>query len=112
MTERHLTLERVELPGAPPGGVDLLYVPSTHPRPVILMLGKLDPAEPPAWSAGLLADGYMLAAFTVAHPQDPDPARRPVWLRFDERFAHSYVAGGSVAPVDAARVIDLLAARP
>src|SRR5262249_22101550 len=44
-------------------------------------------------------------------PPDPDPARRPQWLFFDQRFAHSYVLGGYRAPRDAARVIDYLIAR-
>ena len=80
-------------------------------RPAILMLGSLTPDRPPDWSTGLLNDGYMLAAFTVAHPPDPDPARRPQWLVFDERFAHSYVLGGHRAATDARRVIEYLAKR-
>src|SRR5207237_1161518 len=92
--------------------VNLLYRDSPmRQRPVILMLGSLDREKPPAWSDGLLDDGYMLATFTVFHPPDPNPARRPQWLVFDERFAPSYALGGSRAPADAARVIDYLISR-
>jgi dienelactone hydrolase len=107
-----LMFERVALADEPSGRVDLLFRRWDHPRPVILMLGEIDPGNPPAWSTGLLDDGYLLAAFKIDHPLDPDPERRAVWLCFDERFAHSYVAGGAVAPADAARVIDLLTTRP
>ena len=47
----------------------------------------------------------------VAYPPDPDPARRPQWLHFDERFAHSYVIGGHRSAADTRRVIDYLAKR-
>lgn len=96
----------------PPATVQLLYrATPMQKRPVILMLGSLDRDKPPAWSIGLIDEGYMLAAFTVAHPPDPDPARRPQWLVFDERFAHGYALGGSRAPSDAGRVIDYLVSR-
>jgi dienelactone hydrolase len=96
----------------PAAAVSVLYRDARlAQRPVILMLGGLDPHKPPEWSTGLLERGYMLAAFTVAHPPDPDPARRPAWLVFDERFAHSYVLGGMRAPHDAGRVIDYLITR-
>lgn len=97
---------------APPATIHLLYRASTLARrPVILMLGSLDPDAPPDWSVNLLADGYMLAAFTVAYPPDPDPARRPQWLVFDQRFAHGYALGGRRAVTDTRRVIDYLVAR-
>lgn len=80
-------------------------------RPVILMLGSLNPEEPPFWSGDLLREGYMLVAFKVDHPLDPDPRRRPQWLVFDQRFAHSYVQGGARAPHDAGRCIDYLISR-
>jgi dienelactone hydrolase len=98
--------------GGPPATVHLAYRPGTVPRhPVVLMLGALKPDNLPAWSADLVAEGYMLAAFSVAHPPDPDPARRPQWLVFDRRFAHSYVQGGYRAPQDARRVIEYLQKR-
>ncbi len=80
-------------------------------HPAILMLGSVKEGQLPSWSTNLLNEGYMLAAFSAAHPADPDPARRPQWLYFDERFAHSYVAGGYYAPRDADKVIDYLLAR-
>ncbi len=80
-------------------------------RPAILMLGSLTPGHPPDWSTGLLEDGYMLVAFSVAHPPDADPARQPQWLVFDERFAHSYVLGGHRAAADSRRVIEYLSKR-
>ncbi|MBN2447127.1 MAG: prolyl oligopeptidase family serine peptidase [Phycisphaerae bacterium] len=98
--------------GGPPATLNLAFVPDTVERhPVILMLGALDPAELPQWSTRLVERGYMLVAFTVQHPPDPDPERRPQWLRFDERFAHGYTLGGARAPTDAGRVIDYLIAR-
>jgi dienelactone hydrolase len=75
------------------------------------MPGTLKPGELPPWSTGLVDEGYMLAAFRFDYPPDPDPQRRAQWLVFDERFAHSYVLGGSRAPQDAARVIDYLVSR-
>jgi hypothetical protein len=79
---------------------------------VILTLGSLKPDELPDWSADLLHIGFMVVAFAVEYPPDPNPARRPVWLHFDPRFAHSYVLGGIRTPKDASRVIDYLASRP
>ncbi len=96
----------------PDATVHLIYRSGAVQRhPVILMLGSLDPDNVPPWSTDLLQEGYMLAAFTVAHPPDPDPARRPQWLYFDPRFAHGYVLGGARAPADAGRVINTLIAR-
>jgi dienelactone hydrolase len=80
-------------------------------RPAIVMLGSLTSDHPPDWSMGLLDEGYMLVAFSVAHPPDPDPARRPQWLVFDERFAHSYVLGGHRAAADARRILEYLVKR-
>ncbi len=100
------------LDGPPAARVDLAYRRGVVDRhPVILMLGGLKDGELPAWSRDLVGEGYMLAAFSVAHPSDPDPARRPQWLFFDQRFAHGYVLGGKRTPEDAARVIDYLASR-
>ena len=43
--------------------------------------------------------------------RDPDFKRRPQWLYFDQRFAHSYVLGGHRAAKDAGVVIDYLVKR-
>ncbi len=80
-------------------------------HPVILMLGSIEKDKLPDWSAGLVDEGYMLAAFAADYPPDPDPSKRAQWLVFDQRFAHSYVLGGMRAPKDTARVIDYLVAR-
>jgi dienelactone hydrolase len=81
----------------------------------ILMLGTLHPKdgnwELPNWSTNLVNEGFLLAAFRAERAPDPDPARRPQWLYFDERFAHSYVAGGANAVLDAGRVMDYLQSR-
>ena len=108
-----LSFEKVTLTeGGPPCTIDLLGTLRGPGRaPVILLLGSLSADSPPAWAQELLEAGFVLAAFSVDHPPDPDPERRPVWLHFDERFAHSYVLGGERAPRDARRVIDHLAAR-
>ena len=53
----------------------------------------------------------MLAAFSATHPPDPDPQRRPVWLYFDERFAHSYALGAVRAIEDSGRAVDYLVSR-
>lgn len=98
--------------GGPEATVMLAHKTDTvEKHPVILMLGSIDPKALPDWSTGLVDEGYMLAAFSVEHPPNPDPERRPQWLVFDERFAHSYVLGGSRAPADAKRVIDYLISR-
>lgn len=98
--------------GVAPTTLQLAYRPGAVPRQsVILVLGSLDPANLPVWSTNLVDEGFMLAAFNVAHPPDPDPARRPQWLFFDQRFAHSYVLGGARTTEDAARVIDYLSTR-
>lgn len=80
-------------------------------RPVILTLGSIETNKPPAWSTNLLREGFLLVVFTTEYPPDPDPARRPVWLHFDARFAHSYVLGGIRTPMDTSRVIDYLTNR-
>src|SRR5690349_21154382 len=77
-------------------------------HPVILMLGALDSNAPPFWSTNLLQEGWMLCAFSVAYPPDPDPARRPQWLVFDERFAHSYPLAAQRAVADSQRVVTYL----
>lgn len=81
----------------------------------ILMLGSLRPEgkqwEIPAWGTNLVKEGFMLVAFKAVHPPDPDSSRRPQWLYFDERFAHSYVQGGLYAIQDAGKVIDYLQSR-
>ncbi|MBI3414961.1 MAG: prolyl oligopeptidase family serine peptidase, partial [Verrucomicrobia bacterium] len=98
--------------GPAPTTLKLAYCPGVVSRhSVILMLGSLESARLPAWSTNLVNEGFMLAAFSVAYPPDPDPARRPQWLFFDQRFAHSYALGGARAPADAARVIDYLTTR-
>lgn len=104
-----LTLES----GGPRVVIHLAYRPGIVARhPSILMMGALAPAELPEWSTDLVNEGFMLAAFTVYHEPDPDPTRRPVWLFWDQRFAHGYTLGGQRAPVDATRVMDFLAQRP
>lgn len=108
-----LRFETVTLDGnQPPARVRLAYrAGSVKMHPVILMLGSLEKDKLPEWSVDLVNEGYMLAAFTVAHPPDPDPKRRPVWLYFDARFAHSYAEGGHRAVEDSARIIDYLVSR-
>jgi dienelactone hydrolase len=105
--------ETVTLPGEPAlATLNIAFRPGVLPRhPAILMPGSLKEGELPAWSTDLVAEGYMLVAFSVAYPPDPDPARRPQWLFFDQRFAHGYVLGGQRAPQDARRVIDYLVKR-
>lgn len=100
--------------GGPPAKLQLLYSKKAGVarHPVILMLGALKADAPPAWSTDLLREGFMLAAYMVEHPVDPDPAKRPQWLVFDERFAHSYVLGGLRTIKDAGRMIDYLSTRP
>ena len=102
--------------GDAPITLELAYVPGVVPKySAILMLGSLRPNgdkwEAPSWSDKLLQEGFMLAAFSAKHAPDPDPARRPQWLYFDERFAHSYVQGGWNAIHDAGTVIDYLQSR-
>lgn len=80
-------------------------------RPAILTLGSIKPDAMPGWSTNLLEDGFALVAFTAEYPPDPNPARRPVWLHFDPRFAHSYVLGGVRTPQDTHRVINYLEGR-
>ena len=111
-TDSGLKYESVVLKDAPGATIHVLYRPGKlQRRPVILMLGSLTPDHPPEWSRGLLDDGYMLAAFLVDYPLDPDPTRRSRWLAFDEGFAHGYVLGGHRYAVDTQRVIDYLAKR-
>ena len=102
----------VEREGDSPVTIHLAYRPGVvEKHPVILMLGALDPDNLPPWSRDLVDEGYLLAAFSVARPPDPDPARRPQWLVFDQRFAHAYARGGYDAPRDAQCVVDYLTAR-
>ena len=103
-----LTLNDAE----PPIVLNLAYRKGVVGRhPVILMLGAMRPGEVPFWSTNLVSEGYMLATFIPKYPPDPDPRRRPEWLNFDQRFAHSYVLGASRTPGDSGRVIDLLSTR-
>jgi dienelactone hydrolase len=98
--------------GDAPITLNLAWQPGTAPHhPVILMLGSLKTNQLPEWSTNLVNEGFMLAAFTAAHPPDPDPARRPQWLYFDQRFAHSYVEGAQRAISDSRRVMVFLARR-
>ena len=108
-----LVFETVELhEGGPPAKLHIAcQLDTVDKHPVILMLGSLNSSQLPGWSADLVSEGYMLVAFSVAHPPDPDVSRRPQWLFFDQRFAHSYALGGHRAPTDAARVIDYLISR-
>ena len=109
-TLRHETVELSE--GGPLATVDLIFKSGVVKQyAAILMTGALKEDEPPEWGKDLLDDGFMLVAFTVAHPPDPDPKRRPEWLFFDQRFAHGYILGTKRAPTDAGRVIDYLISR-
>lgn len=104
----------LDAPGQPVASVHLMSCPNApvpNRRPVILMLGSLNSNTPPAWSTNLLQEGWTLCAFTVAHPPEADPARRPQWLVFDERFAHSYPLAAQRAVTDTRRVVDYLASR-
>lgn len=78
---------------------------------MILMLGTVTREDQPPWSADLLNEGYMLAAIRAERPPDPDPARRPQWLFFDQRFAHGYARMGYEAPRDARSVFDYFRTR-
>lgn len=108
-----LQFASVELIDATPKiTVHLLHQPGiVEQHPVILMLGALKTNEPPAWAGKLVREGWMLCAFSAAYAPDPDPARRPQWLVFDERFAHSYPLAASRAIDDTARVIRHLRTR-
>jgi hypothetical protein len=98
--------------GRPVATLNVLWCPGAVARhPVILMLGALDSNAPPAWSTNLIQEGWMLCAFSVAHAPDPDPARRPQWLVFDERFANSYPLAAQHAIADSQRVIAYLRTR-
>ncbi|RYD89454.1 MAG: hypothetical protein EOP54_25580, partial [Sphingobacteriales bacterium] len=108
-----VTYELVDLKGGVPIKLELAYVPGIVKKySAILMLGTLKPdgkeLKLPEWSVNLINEGYMLASFSAIRPPDPDTARKPRWLVFDQRFAHGYVAGGLYAPQDAGRVIDYL----
>jgi dienelactone hydrolase len=109
----HLAFESHVLEnGDAPITLQLAFRPGTVARhPVILMLGALQTNQLPAWSTNLVNEGYLLAAFTAAHPPDPDPARRPQWLYFDQRFANSYVLGAQRAIADTRRVLAYLTGR-
>ncbi|MGZ5566711.1 MAG: alpha/beta hydrolase family protein [Limisphaerales bacterium] len=92
--------------------IELAWRPGVVAKhPAILMLGTAQSNSLPSWSSNLLNEGYMLAAFSAERAPDPDPARRPQWLYFDQRFAHSYVEGGLNAVEDSGRVIDYLLKR-
>ena len=108
-----LIFETVHLPnGDAPITLNLAYRTNTIAHhPAILMLGSIVSNELPSWSTNLVNEGYLLAAFTADYPPDPDPRRRPQWLYFDQRFAHSYVLGGHRAAKDAGVVIDYLVKR-
>jgi dienelactone hydrolase len=98
--------------GDAPITLNLACAPGVVRRhPVILMLGSLPTNGVPEWSTNLVREGYMLAAFTAAHPPDADPARRPQWLYFDQRFAHSYVLGAKRAIADTPPVLAYLGTR-
>jgi len=98
--------------GGPAATLNILWCPSAAARhPVILMLGAIDSNVPPAWSSNLVQEGWMLCAFSVSRPPDPDPARRPQWLVFDERFAHSYPLAAQRAIADSERVVAYLRTR-
>lgn len=109
-----VVFETFKLTNGPPATLCLVRASSENAtqHPVILTLGSLKPGELPDWSTNLLQEGFMVVAFTVEYPPDPNPARRPEWLHFDPRFAHSYVLGGIRTPNDASRVIDYLVSRP
>lgn len=109
-----LQFESIALTEARPAiTIHLLHRPGVVERhPVILMLGALKTNEPPAWAGDLVRDGWMLCAFSAGYDPDPDPARRPQWLVFDERFAHSYPLAAKRAIRDSARVIEHLRQRP
>ena len=98
--------------GGPDASLNILCCPGAAARhPVILMPGALTSNAPPAWSTNLVQEGWMLCTFSVAHPPDPDPARRPEWLVFDERFAHSYPLAAQRAIIDSERVVAYLRTR-
>jgi hypothetical protein len=98
--------------GGPSATLHLLWCPGVVARhPVILMLGALEPGLPPAWSTNLVQEGWMLCAFSMAHPPDPEPAKRPQWLVFDERFAHSYPLAAQRSIADSQRVVAYLRTR-
>ncbi len=105
--------ESLVLPnGDAPITLNLAYRPGVVPRhAAILMLGTLPTNQVPDWSTNLVREGYMLVAFSAAHPPDPDPARRAQWLYFDQRFAHSYVLGAQRAIADSKPVMEYLARR-
>lgn len=104
--------EKITLKDAPEATINLAYRPGVVAKhPVILMLGSIEEGKLPDWSTGMVDEGYMLAAFTVAYPPDPDEKRRPQWLYFDARFAHSYPLAGYRAAKDAGRIIDYLVSR-
>lgn len=108
----NLKFETITLKESPAATINLAYregIVKSHP--VILMLGSIEQGKLPDWSTGLVDEGYMLAAFSVAHPPDPDEKRRPVWLYFDARFANSYAQGGHFAAQDTGRIIDYLVSR-
>lgn len=112
MPSSEIRYETVTLKEAPEATISLAYKTGViEKHPVILMLGSIEKDKLPDWSTGLVDEGYMLVAFSVAHPKDPNPKRHPIWLYFDARFAHSYPLGGHYAAKDAGRIIDYLVSR-
>lgn len=112
MQKSGIRYETVKLKESPEATISLAYrTGDIEKHPVILMLGSIEEGKLPEWSTGLVDEGYMLAAFSVAHPPDPDEKRRPIWLYFDARFAHSYPLAGHRAVQDSARIIDYLVSR-
>lgn len=111
--QKPLTYEFLVLPnGDAPITLNVACRPGSVPRhPAILMLGSLPTNAVPDWSTNLVREGYMLVAFSAAHPPDSDPARRAQWLYFDQRFAHSYVLGAQRAIADTKPVIAYLVSR-
>lgn len=92
-----------------PLDIELVYKPDVvEKHPGILILGSATPEDIPFWSSRLIDEGYMLVAFTAQRPPDPDPERRPMFLRFDEAFANSYAKIGKDVPRDAQAVVDYL----
>ena len=111
-TSNEVRFDTARLDGTPQATISLAYRPGIVAKhPVILMLGSIEMGKVPDWADGLVDEGYMLCAFTVAHPPDPDESRRPIWLYFDARFAHSYPLSGHRAALDTPRIIDYLVSR-
>src|ERR1039458_1535094 len=98
--------------GDAPITLNLAYRPAKGlPGYAFWMLGSLPTNQVPDWSTNLVNEGYMLVAFSATRPPDPDPARHPQWLYFDQRFAHSYVLGAQRAIADSKPVMEYLVRR-